>query len=420
MSANTAPPFDNITAPWAPYIERAVELHATLAVAAGYFEYYGYDSLFAESGAAQCDLAKLDRAHVRLFGIAVANGSANYFQVGPDDFELAGDRDWAHARLLRLYDDAMLQVRRCPRVRVIRWRDELDAPRSPDTIDVLPLITGHAWMRTTDDIRTLFDRGLRISHSASLSCAHWCRSYPIALIRGQIAPAFNEEGRAAVACMNELGIAIDLAHYSAESAREVILVSTKPVIDGHTGSRSINPSCRGHTDETLKMIADRGGVAGIHFADQLWTHKVWARKYDPDAGKKPHPLWDYNRELLARVSDPDERSRLRKSSAARQAFFAARGFVEPPVSQERIGSVMDMADHLDHMVNVMGIEHVGLGGDVNGITMHAWPAGCNHVGELPHLTAELMRRGWSNDALQKFLADNWRRVFRETLPAAPR
>ena len=56
------------------------------------------------------------------------------------------------------------------------------------------------------------------------------------------------------------------------------------------------------------------------------------------------------------------------------------------------------------------------GGSVNGITAHSWPAGCDHVGELPHLTAELLRRGWNEDALEKFLAGNWQRVFRDCLP----
>jgi membrane dipeptidase len=64
----------------------------------------------------------------------------------------------------------------------------------------------------------------------------------------------------------------------------------------------------------------------------------------------------------------------------------------------------------------MGIEHVGLGGDVNGITPHSWPLGMDHVGELPHLTAELLRRGWREPDIEKFLSDNWLRVWRECLP----
>jgi membrane dipeptidase len=68
------------------------------------------------------------------------------------------------------------------------------------------------------------------------------------------------------------------------------------------------------------------------------------------------------------------------------------------------------------MVKVMGVEHVGLGGDVNGITLDSWPLGMDHVGQLPRLTAELLRRGYVEEDLERLLARNWLRVFRECLP----
>jgi membrane dipeptidase len=207
-----------------------------------------------------------------------------------------------------------------------------------------------------------------------------------------------------------------MAHLSDESTEAILAVSTKPVIDGHTGSRSVIPDCRGHSDETLRKIADRGGVAGIHFADHLFTKKVWGKKY-PTGQPPPDPLWEYNRWLLAKTADPEERMRLRKNRAEQEKFYREHGLTPPPpASTERIATLADMADHIEHMVNVMGIEHVGLGGDVNGITAHSWPVGCDHVGELPHLTAELLRRGWKEERLEKFLSANWLRVFRECLP----
>ena len=79
--------------------------------------------------------------------------------------------------------------------------------------------------------------------------------------------------------------------------------------------------------------------------------------------------------------------------------------------------VVDLADTLDYLIKVAGEEHVGLGGDVNGIDWHQWPADKRHVGELPHLTAELRRRRYSERRLRRIYWENWRRVFSEELPS---
>jgi microsomal dipeptidase-like Zn-dependent dipeptidase len=405
-------------APWRTRVDDALALHASLRVAAPYFEYYGYDSLFAEQGASQCDLQKLDTAHIRLLGVAVANGSRGYFQVGPDELEVAGDSDWAHERLLKAFDAGMATITKCQRVRLVKKSSDVDRNDEPDAINVLPLVTGHAWMRSADDLRLLFDRGLRMCHVASLSCDRWCRHYPVKKVAGRVPLVFNDAGRELVSAMNELGVIIDLAHCSDESSAAILEVSKRPLIDGHTSSRTIVPRCRGHEDATLKRIADGGGVVGIHFADHMFCPKVWdAGKYGSDDTASATSLEKFNRHLLSIESDPDRRMTLRKDRSAQAAFYASHGLTAAaPPPQQRLATVADMADHVEHLVNVMGVEHVGLGGDVNGITLHSWPVGCDHVGELPHMTAELLRRGWAENDLAKFLAGNWSRVFRECLP----
>ena len=404
-----------------PHLDAAIALHRRLPVTAPYFEYYGYDSLFRERGAPQCDLEKLDAANVRAFGIALANGGAGYFQLGPEDFLPAGDANWGFDRLLRNFDAALADVRKCPRVRVVQSASDL--PPVGDwslvighSILVLPLVTSHTWMRDLAAVEEMFARGLRISHCAGIICHAWNRSFPPTRVHGRQAPVLNEFGREIVARMNELGIVLDMAHMSDESTEAILEASAKPVVDGHTGSRTVIPHGRGHRDATLRKLADKGGVAGIHFADHLFTPKVWGAKY-PTAPTAQDPLWEYHRWLLDTVADPEERMRLRKNRAEQEKFFRAHGLAPlPPASTERLATVADMADHVEHLVKVMGIEGVGLGGDVNGITAHSWPLGCNHVGELPHLTAELLRRGWEEADLEKFLSTNWLRVWRECLP----
>jgi len=406
------------------WIEQAQALHREIPVFASYFEFYGYDSLFKEGGGVQCDLEKLDAAGIRTFGIAVANGGPAYFQVGPDDFETAGPPEWALENLRCRFDEAMRDIRRCPRVRIVATARDLQPGPPGGAIGLIPLITCHSYMVTLDVIDEFFHKGLRISHPAGSTCTLWCRAVPGARVHGRRAPVFNEYGRQVVARMNELGIVIDLAHMTDESAIEIIKASHKPVIDGHTSSRDAVPYCRGHSDAVLRLIADSGGVAGIHFADHMYSLKVWGPKYEIRTDREKTPgreprQWAYNRYLLATVKDPYERARLRKNRAAQEKFYREHDLPpdpQPPRAEDRIATLADMADHIEHMINVMGVEHVGLGGDVNGITPHSWPLGMDHVGELPHLTAELLRRGHTEGELRKFLCDNWRRVFAECLP----
>jgi membrane dipeptidase len=402
--------------PAVPYLDQALALHRRLPVTAAYFEYYGYDSLFKDSGAPQCDLEKLDAAGVRAFGIAVANGGGPTLAVGPGPQEVrpAGDADWAFERLLRLYDAAMAGVRSCRRVRVIGSAADLTPRPDDEAIYVIPLVTSHLWMRDLGAIDVLFRRGLRISHCAGET---WCRSFGPPRVNGRTPPVLSDFGHEAVARMNRLGIVLDMAHMSDESTDAIVAASSRPVIDGHTCSRDLVPACRGHSDATLRRIAERGGVAGIHFADHLFTDRVWkAGKYRADA-PPCEALWVWHCHLLDDIPDPEQRMALRKDRVAMERFLGGRGLrLPPPASTERIATVADMADMIEHMVKVMGVEHVGLGGDVNGITLDSWPLGMDHVGQLPRLTAELLRRGYVEEDLERLLARNWLRVFRECLP----
>ena len=401
------------------WLDLACEIHRTLPVAAGYFEYYGYDSLFKAAGAAQCDLEKLDAANIRAFGIALTNGGAGYFEVGPNEFLPAGDPDWAFERLLRTYDAALADTLRCPRVRIVCTAADLTDDGADPLLRVLPLVTSHTWMRSLEDVEVLFQRGLRISHCAGIICKTWNRSCPETFVNGDPGPVLTSFGRDVVARMNELGMIIDVAHLSDESTEAILEISTRPIVDGHTGSRTAIPDGRGHGDSTLRKIAEKGGVVGIHFADHLYARRVWGQKYHPPSPDKPNPLRDWNRHLLAVTDDPEERMRLRKNRAAQEKFYTDQGIVPPnPAPKERVATIADMADHVEYLVNVMGVEHVALGGDVNGITADSWPLGCDHVGDLTVLSAELLCRGWSPEDLGKFISKNWLRVWRECLPAA--
>jgi len=138
------------------------------------------------------------------------------------------------------------------------------------------------------------------------------------------------------------------------------------------------PQSRGLDDRTLRMIADKGGAIGVHFAEPFLNTEVWRHKHTQ------HGL------------PPDAET--------------------PRVPMTHVS---DLANVIDYLIKVAGQDHVGLGGGVNGIDADQWPPDMRNVGELPHLTAELLRRGYSRETLHKLYYENWWRVYAETLPQAP-
>lgn len=383
----------------------AADLHRRIPLFLGYLNFAAEQ--FLATGGRQCDLAKLDAAGVRTMVVSIGFGC--YFQTGPQEFTLAGSDDWLREHQLRRIDEVVATIRRTPRTRLVTRAADLDP--SPDgTIGVLVHLTGNNHTTTLADVDTFFAHGVRAVHPAMQYHNRWCAGH-----KGREAPAITPFGRQVVARMNELGIVIDTAHASDESARAMVETSRTPVNDSHTSSRTRIPECRGLSDDVLRLIARSGGVIGVLFADHMLSSAAWRKKYNL-APRQPR-LWAYNRWVLETTVDPDERMRLRKNRTAQDAFYADHK-LPPEVAAPTIrgATTADLADLIDYLVRLIGIDHVGLGGDVNGIDDHQWPEGMNHLGELPKLTAELLRRGYDEPQLQKLYADNWRRSFRASLP----
>lgn len=400
-----------------PYLDKALARHRETPVFVGYYNF----SLnqFQPTGGRQCDLEKMAASHVHTFVASIGLGC--YFQTGPQEYALAGPDEWLYRQLLERVDWVADTIDKCPRTRLVARAGELDASRNCDGIGVIVHMTGNNQYVSIEAVDEFFRHGVRAIHPALQYHDKWCRG-----IRGKPAPVLTDFGREVIQRCNELGILLDVAHASDESAQAIIQASQKPVIDGHTTSSGLVPESRGLSDETLKMLANSGGVVGIHFADHMLTSEVWREKsplFDKDGVPKPGytpRLWEYNRHVLASTKDPDERMRLRRHREEQDKFFEAHGLApDPETPTTRVATLRHMGDTIEYLANLVGIEHVGLGGDVDGIGDDQWPLGMDHVGELPHLTAELLRRGWGEDSLRKFLWENWYRVYSESLPSAP-
>jgi membrane dipeptidase len=201
----------------------------------------------------------------------------------------------------------------------------------------------------------------------------------------------SDFGRTVVHEMNRLGMLIDLAHVSDETMRDAMKVSRAPVIFSHSSARALDDHPRNVSDDTLKLVGTNGGVVMVNFYSGYVSDAY--RKWDAEEGAEEA------REKALLTGRPDQREAAIK--AWKQAHPA------PAVS------VGEIADHVEHIAKVAGYDHVGIGGDLDGIPYDAAPPGMNSVSGYPLLFAELIHRGWSDRNLAKLAGGNVLRVMRQ-------
>lgn len=203
-------------------------------------------------------------------------------------------------------------------------------------------------------------------------------------------------GREVVREMNRLGMLIDLAHVSDSTMVQVMRVSEAPVIYSHSSARALAPVLRNVPDDILRMVRTNGGIVMVNFACDF-VDSASTRFYEQRSAQM--------RELRTRFAG--DAAGLR---AAWQAWQAANPVPRPPLGV--------MADHIDHIRDVAGIDHVGYGSDYDGIS--CTPERLEDVSTFPRLTAELLRRGYSDDDAKKVIGLNLLRVMRRVEQVAAR
>ena len=206
----------------------------------------------------------------------------------------------------------------------------------------------------------------------------------------------NEFGKQVIREMNRLGMMVDVSHLSDKAFWDIVATSTKPVIATHSACRAIANVPRNLDDEMIRALAKTGGVVCVIFYPPF-LEPGWSAKKD-----------QVDNEIAALVKQASEEEKgdvahkkLARDRVRREEFLKRL----PPVSVSRV------VDHIDHIVKLVGVEHVGIGSDFDGI--QATVRDLSSVAELPNLTRELLRRGYSASDVEKILGGNVLRVMEE-------
>jgi membrane dipeptidase len=221
-------------------------------------------------------------------------------------------------------------------------------------------------------------RYMTLTHNTSLDWAD-------AAVDAPRSHGLSPFGERVVREMNRLGMLVDISHVSPETMAAALRVSQAPIIASHSSAYAIAPSPRNVPDDILKQMPANGGVIMVNF----YSGFVVAEAARAQA--------EARRSLREKYPDADEFDRA--YSAWSRSYKVPRG------------TIGDVADHIDHITKVAGIDHVGIGSDFDGIT--SWPVGLEDVASFPRLTEELLRRGYSEGDVHKILGGNILRAFRK-------
>jgi len=199
-------------------------------------------------------------------------------------------------------------------------------------------------------------------------------------------------GKDVVREMNRLGMLVDVSHVGDKTMSDVLDISKAPIIASHSSARALSNVPRNIPDDLLKRIAKNGGVVQVNFYSMF----VDAATVAPQNAARNDKLKAQQAELNEKYKDDPER--LAEES---DKLEAANPLPPLPISK--------LIDHIDHIVKVAGIDHVGIGADFDGA--NDMPEGARDVSMLPNITYELLKRGYSEPDIRKILGENLLRVM---------
>lgn len=328
----------------------------------------------------QTDLARLKEGGVggQFWSIYVPGEirDSGYARVQLEQFDIA-------RRIIARYPDH-LQL-------ALTAADAEAAMRRGRVASFLGMEGGHVIENSLGALRAYYDLGARyltLTHNVTLDWADAAMDS----VRHNGLTAFGEE---VVREMNRLGMLVDLSHVSPATMSDALNVTAAPVIFSHSSARALADVPRNVPDSILARLPRNGGVVMVTFVGGFLTTEV----NDSMDAWRPQL-----RQLIEAAPDDSARARVRRE------FMASHHLPRATIAQ--------LANHVEHVRKVAGIDHVALGGDYDGTS--ELPVGMEDVSKYPYLFAELIRRGWSDADLAKLANGNILRVLKQAETVAAR
>jgi membrane dipeptidase len=341
----------------------------------------------------RCDIStdQKGRLHTDLARLRAGGVGAQFWSVYvPSDLE----EDRAVTATLEQIDCVRaLAARYGEDLRLASTADEMEAAWADGRIaSLMGAEGGHSIACSLATLRALYALGVRymtLTHNDNTPWADSATDKPAA-------NGLTRFGEEVVREMNRLGMLVDLSHVAPDTMRDALRVSRAPVIFSHSSSRAVCDHPRNIPDDVLSLLPDNGGLAMVTFVPKFILPEAiaWSEAAD-----------DYLRaQGRHRLDSSDE------AMAIQRAYEAA--------NPRPVPTPATVADHLDHMREVAGVDHLGIGGDFDGTPFT--PDGLDDVSGYPNLIAELLGRGWSEADLAKLTWGNAVRVLRSAEDVARR
>jgi membrane dipeptidase len=302
----------------------------------------------------------------------------------------------AYAFANREIDTLYATVQRNPsKMMIVKTPEELSsAVKSGKLGSMIGVEGGHMIEDRLDYLEELYNRGARYMTLTWNNSTSWASSAADERAKHNLGRAYGltSFGKEIVKKMNALGMIVDISHVGEQTFYDAIAISTKPVIASHSCTYALCPVPRNMTDDQIKALGKNGGVIHLNFYSGFVAS---AFKQKNDAFLKKHEA-EKNELLKNNPSD------FYANLVLHEKYKDEIDGVRPPLSL--------LIDHLDHIVQLIGVDHVGLGSDFDGI--NSSPRELNDVTDMPLITQELLKRGYSKKDIHKILGGNFIRVFK--------
>ena len=336
---------------------------------------------------------ELSDGHFDAVRAKAGNLDAQFFSiwVEPQLFGSGG------ARAIKRADDQITTVRALAEKHPETWllatsaEDIRRAVREGKIAALLGLEGGYAIDERLENVQRYYDLGVRYMSPAWSVSTSWAGSSGDDAGRTR---GLNEFGKSVVREMNRLGMMVDVSHVSDPTFWDIVNTSTAPVIATHSACRSIADVPRNLTDDMIRALAKTGGVVNVIFYPEHLE-----------------PGW----QLLKKKVDVEIDAMVREASASEPGSAVQKKIARDRVRQREYSrrlppvNVSRIVNHIDHIVKLVGVDHVGIGSDFDGVQITT--SDLATVAELPNLTRELLRRGYSESDVNKILGGNMLRVM---------